>query len=279
MQVKYVKSNGHLNSIRIDDSFYIKENGYGINIIPEPEQESEDDEDWGSFNVTYKHNTYDWEESSYWNDCEDSKFPELKVYHDEIIRYIVETKDMRSKLGMSSTITLGLISEPGMGKSTLIRMLCTTLKKSIFIVENKFNYNFDLVSEGVLVLEDYDRFDMESKSYIENIINELLYTCTSSVPLIIYTSNTSLGKNTDLIYRFKCHDLSTYQRSVDILFENRQDIAELLYNSHVSMREANALLCNAFASSTCPLEYIKNNIGVLKLSSNELQVDYDDEWY
>lgn len=263
----YIRDVGKYSSIIVDESYRINEkNRRGIEPLVdmiEMEQEVPD-----MHNFTYKWSD-GWYTTSCWELCESTKFQELKTYHDKIIEYINRTKNIRAKLCMPTFNTIGLTSEPGMGKSTLIRMLATTLQKPIYLVEDKDGYRFEDMEDGIIVVEDYDRFSEENKESLQVSINDI----PSHVSLLIYTSNTDINDmNLDLSIKFEEHQHSTYKRSVDIMFEGRDDILEVLVKNKVSMRVANALLCAAYCYNGEPLEYIKDNVNTMTLYSP--QSDY-----
>lgn len=268
-EFQYIKHVGPYWSIDVNDNFSA-EARYLCGI--KPCNESDDvveHECQNDFNVSYKYDGTYWDESSSWDKCDGSMYPELQQYHNKIIKYMNDSKELRSKLGMSSMISVGLISQPGMGKSTLIRMLATTLEKELNIVENKSDYNF-INLDGILIVEDYDRYDDDSKIRLEQAINELNSYTNTEMPLIIYTSNTCLPI-LDLTFKFEGHSRETYKRSVDIIFDDGNDrLVDALYNSKISMREANALLCAAYSSKGCPVDYIKKNINTLQLGRRVL---------
>lgn len=264
---KYVSQHGNIHSLYVDESYKIVEK-YNSGFITHNDREQLDtdsDEDYEVINdYVYKYDDGYWCQVSCYDKCDDkTRYPELTTYHDKIIKYINETKNIRELLSMPNTVSVGLISKPGMGKSTLIRMICTTLNCDISIVKNDGqDYKLDDVTSA-LVVEDYDRFNVDNRSVLELSINGTVYSNTN-IPIIFYTSNTTLdGINLDLIFKFDRHDTNTYKRSIELLYDDKYtgELLDIFKDNYISMREANQLLCAAYCSNDSPIDYIKSNIG------------------
>lgn len=279
----HVKAYGKYHSINVNDSYDIR--SYASNRFDTYNDYREDSEEeyecWNEGVMKYING--DWCQYGYYNKCSPNTFPEIKIHHDKIIKYMNETKDMRSKLSMPNTISVGLISNPGMGKSTLIRMIASTLNKSICVIENE-SYDEIQRFDAVYVVEDYDRFTYDNKKALESFFNTVNGYEDTLIPIIFYTSNTTLDISTDITFKFTSHDIDTYMRSIDVLYpnlDNKEGLLALLMERNISMREVNQLLCAAYCSNISPITYVKDNIDrEYNMSkdkySNGSSVDY---WY
>lgn len=267
---KVVKPYGNIYRIVVDDSYEIKGKYNKIRI----HNIHDDDDDDSIYDVNndciYKYDS-GWYYVGQWNiiDMNDGDisliYSELKNYHDKIISYVrdMRFKDIRDKLSLPKKISIGLISKPGMGKTTLIKMVCSTLKQDILIVENKDQeYCFENMT-GIVVMEDYDRFDENVKETLDLSLNQTSYSNNDDIPIIFYTSNSTLDSSKlDLLFEFEGHTYNTYKRSVELLFnDNIDEISNLLMSKNITMREANNLLCAAYCSKVHPVHYINEHIG------------------
>ena len=287
---------GNIVSLTVDESFQIVHkhgNGFRVSMNSHEDRDRNKEDIPSTFDTIYKYNGSWWACKGNWNvfDMKDesisSLYPEIKRYHDEIISYInnIDMKNMREKLTLPKRVSIGLVSKPGMGKTTLIRMICSTLNIDIAIVENGIEYDFDSLY-AVLVVEDYDRFNVETRESLRSSLNELIYTNNENIPIIFYTSNTKLDcHELDMVFEFESHTYDTYSRSVSLLFpDNVNEITELLLSKDISMREANNLLCAAYCSGVKPKQYIEDNVGKIAQStlckySNRVNYDSESDWY
>lgn len=261
---------GYHSKIRASKDVSVSSTYNGITPSILSNEIPEDDDDTESVNnYICKYVDEEWNFTAKWDQCKSDKFPELQKHHDEIMHYYLSTLAMREKLILGKTVIVGIISKPGMGKSTLIRMLATTLNTDIYIApDEELERGVWENVNGIVIVEDYDRYNFNIEAPNE----------VSTIPLMIYTSNSYLknANELDILIKFEDHTLDTYRRSVNIVFpEGREDIAQLLFDSKISMRETNILLINSMLTSD-QINYIIENVGKITLTSSALR-DIEDE--
>lgn len=195
------------------------------------------------------------------------------------IKIIQEKKEILDILGMSPSANYLLVSRPGMGKTSLIRAVCTALNVGMHIIdvdammssnpEEIFQKTTNSNKISVYLFEDFDRYlDTAKDEQMAGLLNALdgVETMPSSIRFFTANSHISGEKMEAFLSRMRrnitlpSHNLDAYLRSIRTVFpslnqEEQDQIAHLFSVKDITMRVANQILCAAMIYDE-PMNYI-----------------------
>lgn len=236
---------------------------------------------------------YKWN-SSYGNWCKSGTYRDTtvdcivgleEVYNAILqdVQILTSKKDMLSTLGMSSSVNVLLESKPGMGKTSLIRALATTLNEHIHTITSSainsttpdviFKQHCKSGSISIYVFEDFDRYlNTVGQEQMASLLNALDGVENMPPSLRIFTANTHInGKKMEaFLSRMRRrvsideHPHAAYRRSISIIFpEKDKKLMETLVlffsQRKFTMRQVNNLLCASIVYDD-PVSYIMNSV-------------------
>lgn len=223
------------------------------------------------------------------------------------IQLLTDRREMIEKLGMSPSVNALLISKPGMGKTSLIRALATTLNVHIHtissdaLVASSPDKIFSTYArhDGRLIMyvfEDFDRYlsSMGTKQ-MASLLNAIDGVENMPMSLRIFTSNSTI-EGTELeafLSRMRrtitigMHPRAAYERSIRIVFPEKaenelyvRELCDFFLRNGLTMRQTNNLLCASVVYPD-PLEYILSRnvsgLSVLSAVRPEQMEDDDDD--
>lgn len=213
-----------------------------------------------------------------------------KVYESILkdIDMLQKRRDIIDKLGMTPSLGYLLISKPGMGKTSIIRAICTHLNIPMHTVthdalkgfspENIFSKAKGRTSKesiSAYLFEDFDRYlNTAGEEQMASLLNALDGVENMPVSIRFFTSNSFIsGKKMEaFLSRMRrtiiipMHEKDAYIRSIRIVFPSMdekgvQDITTLFYEKGITMRIANHILCASMISDN-PLESISQLMAI-----------------
>lgn len=226
------------------------------------------------------------------------------TYHDILsdIDILLNKRDIINSLDMTPSCNYLLESRPGMGKTSLIRAICTYLNVPMHTVTAKAMMQCDpsllLSSPGkskvsVVLFEDFDRYLKISKEeQMESILNTLDGVADMPITVRFFTTNSSIDspKLEAFMSRMRRHiimekhNIDAYAHSINIVFPSMDDdqkkhVGTLFSNADITMRVANQILCASMVYQK-PLAYIEkaiSNIHLVKPSKTIVAKRDDDD--
>lgn len=226
------------------------------------------------------------------------------TYHDILsdIDILLNKRDIINSLDMTPSCNYLLESRPGMGKTSLIRAICTYLNVPMHTVTAKSMMQCDpsllLSSPGkskvsVVLFEDFDRYLKISKEeQMESILNTLDGVADMPITVRFFTTNSSIDspKLEAFMSRMRRHiimekhNIDAYAHSINIVFPSMDDdqkkhVGTLFSNADITMRVANQILCASMVYQK-PLAYIEkaiSNIHLVKPSKTIVAKRDDDD--
>lgn len=189
--------------------------------------------------------------------------------------------DILEKLGLSPSINYLIGSAPGMGKTSLIKCIATTLNVDIHVIDHKaitssdpsliFGSSRSRDNINVYIFEDFDRYLKSSKSeQMASLLNALDGVEKMPPSLRFFTTNSKIvGEEFKAFYtrmrriiNFTNHSDEAYSRSINIVLGSipyGEQLIQSFRDNSISMREANQLLVSSLLQDN-PLQYILHNI-------------------
>jgi len=227
---------------------------------------------------TYKYINGNWMKNGMYKNTNITNLPGLEsIYHDILADIDINSKraDLLSSLDMNPSLNYLITSKAGMGKTSLIRAICTAIKTDIHIIdhdamntgriENIFN-----VDTTVFLFEDLDRYLMNAKKeHITNLLNILDGVEIMPMSIRIFTSSERIQEETFLTHMRRCivlntHSVEAYKRSISLIFPHMYDddidnLVDIFSSNNISIRVVNQLLCSALVHND-PIKYIENTL-------------------
>jgi SpoVK/Ycf46/Vps4 family AAA+-type ATPase len=228
--------------------------------------------------IIYKYDSMGWNQTSYYKPKDDNYLLGYRNYINSIyndIENFEKNIDFLEKIGESSSLNYLLYGEPGTGKTTLIRELCSKYKLPVFIV-NPNNIDLTRIDKilnppqygkiSILLFEDFDRF-MENKNVnliTSQILNSLdgfddkrhvIRFFTANNPDIIF-NNKALINRMCAKFKFDLPTKEIYQSKFKRLLENKTNIDEEKINKYIDLVAEKNVSLRAFVRYT--LRYLFN---------------------
>lgn len=199
------------------------------------------------------------------------------------VQILTEGRSIIDSLDMTPSCNYLLESRPGMGKTSLIRAICTTLNVPMHTITASSMKNSnpesilgstkdgDMIS--VYVFEDFDRYLESSKEeQMASILNALDGVANTPISLRFFTANRSIrGKRMEaFLSRIRRHIIldhhrpDAYDHSINIVFPamdqtSKAQVRDLFLGADLTMRVANHILCASMVYDQ-PMDYIKKTI-------------------
>lgn len=223
----------------------------------------------------------EWNHTGSYRDTDISTIVGLESIYRSILKdidLIQNRKDLLDKLGMIPSLNYCLYSRPGMGKTSLIRCVCTHLNAPIHLITHNALKSHSpekvfSMSKGnalsVYVFEDFDRYlDTAGEEQMASLLNALDGVENMPSSIRFFTSNTVItGKKMEaFLSRMRrnislpSHGSEAYMRSINIVFpemeqEGKNKILEYFHRLQYTMRVANQILCASMISDN-PIQSI-----------------------
>lgn len=200
--------------------------------------------------------------------------------------FLKSRSDILTKLGLSPSINYLISSAPGMGKTSLIKCIATSLNVDIYVIDHKAIESSDPCSLfstinnddnhiNIYIFEDFDRYLKSSKSeQMASLLNALDGVEKMPPSIRFFTTNSKIvGEEFKAFYtrmrrviHFDSHPDDAYSRSINIVLghtEQEKDIIQTFKDNSITMREANQLLVSSMLYPN-PLEHIHHDIVLRK---------------
>lgn len=225
-----------------------------------------------------------WEDSSKYTCADINSYTGIREVYDNILsdtELLTTRSDILEKLGLSPSINYLIGSAPGMGKTSLIKCIATTLNVDIHVIDHKaitssdpsliFGSSRSRDNINVYIFEDFDRYLKSSKSeQMASLLNALDGVEKMPPSLRFFTTNSKIvGEEFKAFYtrmrriiNFTNHSDEAYSRSINIVLGSipyEEQLIQSFRDNSISMREANQLLVSSLLQDN-PLQYILHNI-------------------
>ncbi len=229
-----------------------------------------------------------WRHRGVYRDSNINSIVGLQDAYDHIMKdvtMLLNRKDIIGALDIAPSCNYLLESRPGMGKTSLIRALCTKLNVSMHVItadtmkksnpERIFSTTIDRNhSPSIYLFEDFDRYlDGSKEEQMASILNAMDGVADMPISIRFFTANTSIEgpKMEAFLSRIrrrialKEHVVQAYERSINIVFPSmdqtsKDTIRNLFHENNITMRVANHILCSVMVDLE-PLECIIKAVG------------------
>jgi hypothetical protein len=229
-----------------------------------------------------------WEEDSTYRDTTIDNVVGLDSLFGNIIadvNMLKEKSDLIRSLGMNSSLNYLIQSRPGMGKTTLIRVIATYFNLNLHVVthevlandrlsvETLLSRKGDKLDMAIFVFEDFDRYLTSSgKDKMASFLNALDGVSDTLTSIRFFTCNSKIeGEDMEAfltrmrrIISIPMHEACAYMRSISIVFPtmadaDRDTLVNLFREKEITMRRVNNLLCASLVYED-PIAYIRGQL-------------------